>query len=82
MNIKVLGSGCTNCKKTFNNVEKALELLKMEASIQKVEDFKDIMAYGVMRTPAIVIDEKVVSFGRVNTPEEIVTLIQKHVKSE
>lgn len=79
MIIKVLGSGCSNCKKVFGNVEKALETMHLEATLIKVEDFKDIMAYGVMRTPAIVIDEKVVSFGRVNSPDEIVALIQKQI---
>lgn len=71
MDIKVLGSGCTNCKKLEANVRKAVEELGIEASIEKVTDFKDITAYGVMRTPALVIDEQVKIIGKVPTVEEI-----------
>jgi small redox-active disulfide protein 2 len=59
------------------NTEKALKELGMEAEIVKVTDFQDIMAYGVMSTPALVIDEKVVSFGKVLKPKEITTILEK-----
>jgi len=71
MVIKVLGSGCYNCKKLEANVREAVKQLGIEATIEKVQDFKDIMAYGVMRTPALVVDEKVKVMGRVPSVEEI-----------
>lgn len=76
MIIKVLGSGCKNCVTVRENVETALKEAGIEAEIVKVTDFKDIMAYGVMSTPALVIDEKVVSFGKVLKPKEIVKLLE------
>lgn len=77
MEIKILGSGCMNCKKLYANAEEAVKELGVEAQITKVEDFKDIMKYGVMRTPAIVIDEKVKAFGKISTVEEIKKFIQE-----
>ena len=71
MIIKILGSGCRNCVALKENTETALKEAGMEAEIVKVTDFKDIMEYGVMSTPALVIDEKVVSFGKVLKPKEI-----------
>ena len=71
MIIKVLGSGCSNCKKLEENTRKAVEELGIEATIEKVTDFKQIMAYGVMKTPALVVDEKVKIMGRVPSAEEI-----------
>jgi len=78
MEIKILGSGCANCKKLEGNTRKALKELNTEANITKVEDIKDIMKYGVMRTPAIVINEKVKMFGKVCT----VTEIKKYINEE
>ena len=74
MIIKILGSGCRNCVALKENTEKALKETGMEAEIVKVTDFKDIMEYGVMSTPALVIDEKVVSFGKVLKPKEIANI--------
>lgn len=71
MVIKVLGSGCANCKKLEENTKKAVEELGIDASIEKVEDLKSILGYGVMKTPALVVDEKVKIMGRVPTAEEI-----------
>ncbi|MCM1989756.1 thioredoxin family protein [Oceanirhabdus seepicola] len=71
MVIKVLGSGCANCKKLEENTRKATLELGIEATIEKVTDFKDIAAYGVMKTPALVVDEKVKLMGRVPSTEEI-----------
>ncbi len=76
MVIKVLGSGCKNCVTLKENTETALKEAGIEAEIVKVTDFKDIMAYGVMSTPALVIDEKVVSFGKVLKPKDIVKILQ------
>ncbi|MBS4534096.1 TM0996/MTH895 family glutaredoxin-like protein [Clostridium sp. D2Q-14] len=71
MIIKILGSGCANCTKLEKNVKKAVDELGIDATIEKVTDFKDIMSYGVMKTPALVIDEDVKIVGKVAKPEEI-----------
>lgn len=71
MEIKILGSGCSNCKKLKANAKEAVEGLNVEATIINVQDIKDIMKYGVMRTPAIVINEKVKMYGKVCTVDEI-----------
>lgn len=71
MIIKVLGSGCANCKKLDTNVKEAVKALGLDATVEKVEDFKDIMAYGVMKTPALVVDEQVKFMGRVPSVEDI-----------
>jgi small redox-active disulfide protein 2 len=80
MLIKILGSGCRNCVILKENTEKALKDTDIEAEIVKVTDFKDILAYGVMSTPALVIDEKVVSFGKVLKPKEIVKILERVVE--
>lgn len=77
MVIKILGSGCSNCKKLEENAKKALKELRIDAKVIKVTEYKDIMAYGVMRTPALVINERVVSYGRVLTVGEIISILQK-----
>ena len=76
MKIKVLGSGCPNCKVLEANTKKALEEMKINANVEKVTDIAKIMEYGVMSTPALVINERVVSYGRVLTSEEIKKLLK------
>ncbi len=75
MIIKVLGSGCSKCKKLEENVHKAIADKGIAATVEKVTDLKDIMSYGVMMTPALVIDEKVVSTGKLLTPADIAKLL-------
>ena len=65
MRIKILGSGCANCKTLFRRTEDALKELKIVAELINVEDIQGIMSYGIMSTPGLVINEKVVSQGRV-----------------
>jgi small redox-active disulfide protein 2 len=65
MNIKVLGTGCAKCAELQDVVERAIAQTGMDATVTKVEDMQAIMRYGVMSTPALVIDERVVSSGRV-----------------
>lgn len=77
MIIKILGSGCNNCVRLEANARKAAEELGITAEFVKVKDMADIAAYGVMRTPGLVVDEKVVSFGKVLSPEDIKPLITK-----
>ncbi|WP_017755296.1 thioredoxin family protein [Calidifontibacillus oryziterrae] len=71
MNIKVLGTGCKKCKELEVNVQEAVEQLGINAQVKKVEDIPTIMKYGVMSTPALVIDEKVVSTGKLLTVGEV-----------
>jgi len=75
MNIKVLGSGCVKCKKLYANVEVALKESQIAATLEKVEEINQIIDYGVMMTPGLVINEKVVSVGRVISPKDIIKLI-------
>jgi small redox-active disulfide protein 2 len=79
MIIKVLGSGCSKCKKLEENVRKALAELGSDATVEKVSDLQTIMSYGVMMTPALVIDEKVVSSGKILSAGDIKVLINKGV---
>ncbi|MEA4826964.1 MAG: thioredoxin family protein [Clostridium sp.] len=76
MIIKILGTGCRNCKNLEANAREAVKELGLDAVVEKVEDIKDIMAYGVMRTPALVIDEKVKVMGRVPKTEEIKEILK------
>lgn len=76
MIIKVLGPGCANCKKLEKNVQVAVKELGLSASIEKVTDFKEISKYGVMSTPALVVDEEVKVYGKVAKAEEIKTYLR------
>lgn len=75
MNVKILGTGCANCKRLEAIARQALADLELDAKVEKVEDIADILAYGVMRTPALVVDEKVVLAGRVPHLEEVARLL-------
>lgn len=75
MDIKVLGSGCANCRALEERTAAALGDLGLEAGITKVTDFAEIAGYGVMSTPALVVDEQVVVAGRVPTIEELQAII-------
>ena len=78
MIIKILGSGCTNCKTLEQRTTEALNNLKIEASIEKVTEYKDIASYGVMKTPGLVVDNKVLVQGRVPTVGQIQELLTGH----
>ena len=75
MEIKVLGPGCANCKRLYAEAEKAVALSGQPATITKVEVMEDIVAHGILRTPGLVIDGKVVASGRIPNAAEIATLI-------
>lgn len=75
--IKILGSGCAKCNALEEATRTALAELGMETSIDHVTDFAQIAAYGVMTTPALVVDGKVVSYGKVLKADEAKALIQK-----
>ena len=70
MRIEILGSGCARCHGLEANVREALEMLGKDAEIVDVTDIQQIMAYGVMAMPALVIDGKVITAGKVLSPEE------------
>ncbi len=75
--VKVLGSGCAKCNQLEAAAKAALEQLGMDTAIGHVTDFSQIAAYGVMSTPALVVDGKVVSYGKVLKTEEVVKILQK-----
>jgi small redox-active disulfide protein 2 len=82
LTIKVLGSGCPNCKKLEALARQAVEGLGVEAEVIKVTDYNDIMAYNIMSTPGLVINEKLVSFGRIPSPAEITTFLTNTLAAE
>ncbi len=75
VNIKILGTGCPNCLKLETNTRQALEALKMEARVEKVTEIQDIMSYGFMSTPALVIDGEVAMAGQVPNVDKIKQII-------
>lgn len=77
MNIKILGTGCKNCVALENNARAAAQELEVEATFEKVQDISKIIDYGVMRTPALVVDDVVVSAGKIPSVEELKQLLAK-----
>ena len=75
MKIEVLGTGCSKCKTLYENVKKALEESGKDAEVVKVEDIPSIMKYGVMATPALVVDGMVLFSGKVASAGEIKGLL-------
>lgn len=75
LSIKVLGSGCPNCKKVEAITRQALESIGAQAEVTKVTDYSQIMQYDILSTPGLVINEKVVSSGRIPTQAEVITWI-------
>lgn len=73
LTIKVLGSGCANCKRVEQIVRKLVAEMSLEAEVIKVTDYNDIAAYNVLSTPGLVINEKIVSTGRIPAPSEVTT---------
>ncbi len=76
MDIKVLGSGCKKCQALEANAKEAVESLGVDATISKVTDYNDILSYGVMTTPALVVDGKVVLSGQVPKAKQIEKLLK------
>ena len=70
-NIKVLGMGCANCKTTVRLIEEVVAEYGAEVQLEKVEDIKEIVGYGVLATPAVVIDGQVVHSGGIPTKDKI-----------
>jgi len=78
MTIKVLGPGCANCRTLEHRTREALAQLNIPAALEKVEDYMQIASYGIMRTPGLVIDEKVVLSGQVPSVEQIKQILLSH----
>jgi small redox-active disulfide protein 2 len=76
MKIQVLGTGCAKCKQLTANAEKAVAELGLAVVVEKVEDIRDIMKFGVMTTPALAVDGKVRSSGKVLTPDAVKALLR------
>ena len=79
MVIKVLGSGCANCQKLEGLAAKAVAELGLDAEIVKVTDIAEIMGYGVMSTPALVVDEELKVAGRVPSYDDVVSILKRSV---
>jgi small redox-active disulfide protein 2 len=79
MEIKVLGTGCARCKSLEKVTRQAVDELHLDATVEKVENIQKIMEYAVMRTPALVIDEKVVISGQVPNVAELKELLTKNI---
>ncbi len=79
ISIKILGTGCPKCKTLERTTREVVEENGFDAEITKVEDIMDIMNYGVLSTPGLVINEKVAISGRMPSRDEIKTQIQKHL---
>lgn len=77
MIVKILGSGCSACKKLEENAKEAFDQIGEDVQIEKVTDFKEIAKYNVLITPGLVVDEKVISSGKVLKPKQIIKLMQK-----
>lgn len=77
--IKVLGSGCKSCHTLFENTKDAVRSMKLASDVEYVTDMQKIMEYGVMSTPALVVDEKVVAMGKVLKADEVERLLYKFI---
>lgn len=75
MDIKILGSGCKNCRKLESHTRQALDGLGVSATVEKVTDYAAIAGYGVMTTPGLVVDDRVLTAGRVPSVDEITVLL-------
>jgi small redox-active disulfide protein 2 len=71
LTIKVLGPGCANCKRLEQITRREVENLGLKATIEKVTDYGQIMAYGVLSTPGLVINDNVVAYGRIPSQQEV-----------
>jgi small redox-active disulfide protein 2 len=81
MEIKILGTGCSNCKNLEKATCEAVAELNLDATVVKEEDITKIMGYGIMRTPALVVNEKVLVYGRVPSVTEIKEMLKNYQQS-
>lgn len=76
MNVKVLGGGCSKCETLLANAKEAVAKANVEAEVEYITDFSVIAGFGIMSTPALIIDEKIVSMGKVLKSSEIEKLLK------
>ena len=81
MEIKILGSGCSNCAKLEKVTKEGIAQLGIEAQVEKVEDMQKIMSYGVMSTPALVINGVVKLVGKVPNKARMIEILEKELKA-
>ncbi|NMB70772.1 MAG: thioredoxin family protein [Bacteroidales bacterium] len=81
MKIKILGTGCPRCVALENTVREAVAEMGIQAEIGKVQDIVDIMSYGIMHTPALVVEEKVLLSGRVPSVKEVKEILSKNLEN-
>lgn len=81
MTIKVLGSGCANCKKLLDNVKMSVSNLNMDVEVLYLTSYKDIMEAGLLRTPGLLIDDKIISSGKVLSIDEISNILSTYNQS-
>jgi small redox-active disulfide protein 2 len=82
LTIKILGSGCPNCKKVEAIAKQAAEHMGIEAAFVKVTDYNQIMTYDILATPGLVVNEKLVCAGRIPSPAEVTTWLADAVMQE
>ena len=75
--MKVLGSGCKSCHELYENSQKAVSDMGLSVEVEYVTDMEKVVSYGVMSTPALVVNEKVVSMGKVLKPVDVEKLLRK-----
>ena len=75
--IKVLGAGCKSCHKQYENAKQAVKDMGLFIEVEYITDMQKVMEYGVMSMPALVVNEKIVSMGKVLKPNDIITLLHK-----
>ena len=80
MEIKILGTGCANCKALYKNVEQAVKEMQIDAKVIEEQDLEKIMSYNIMSTPGLVIDEKVVAEEKKLNVSQVKELITKEIK--
>jgi small redox-active disulfide protein 2 len=76
MNIKIIGSGCDKCEQLYNNVKAAVEELALDATIETIEDLIEMVKLGVMSSPSLMVDGKLVVSGRVVSKEKLIELLK------
>jgi small redox-active disulfide protein 2 len=75
MNIKILGTGCAKCHKLYKMIDEIIESEKIDATVEKVQDMKEIMGFGVMATPGLVIDDEVIFSGSLPSKKQLIKMI-------
>lgn len=75
LHIKILGAGCSNCERLFEVTRKAVASLGIKAQIDKITDYPEMMKYGILQTPGLVIDEQLISVGKVPSLSDMTTIL-------